>query len=68
MEDFIARLGAGAAIQLYVFLEAREEQLEGGSAEIYASLRAYLYDRLSIEEMESPEKLLAAIDARRAKP
>lgn len=62
MEDFTPRLCARAALQLYLFLEAREDQLGGGSAELYAALRAYLYERLSIEEMESPETLLARFE------
>ena len=33
-------------------------------AELYAALRAYLYDRLSIEDMEFPETLLAKLDER----
>jgi hypothetical protein len=62
MEDFTPRLTARAALQLYLFLEAREEQLDGGSAELYSALRAYLYERLSIEDMESPETLLARFE------
>jgi hypothetical protein len=62
MDDFNARLGLRGALQLYIFLAAREDELAGGAAELYAALRAYLYDRLSIEEMESPGTLLAALD------
>ena len=62
MDDFNARLGIRAALQLYVFLEAREDELTGGAAELYESLRAYLYDRLSIEEMESPEDLIPKLE------
>ena len=58
MENFNMQMGIRAALQLYIFLEAREDELSGGSAQLYASLRSYLYDRLSIEEMESPEVLL----------
>jgi hypothetical protein len=64
MDDFIARMDLKAALRLYVFLEAREDELELGTAELYAELRSYLYERLSIEEMESPETLLARLDAR----
>lgn len=64
MDDFIVRLGLRPALQLYVFLEAREEELSGGAAELYGSLRSYLYDRLSIEEMESPESLIPRLDER----
>jgi hypothetical protein len=64
MDDFTVRLGFRGALQLYVFLEAREEELIGGTAELYAALRTYLYDRLSIEDMESPETLLATLSER----
>ena len=53
-----------AALGLFVFLEAREDELGRGAAELYAALRAYLYERLSIEDMESPETLLAELDGR----
>ena len=62
MDDFIARLGFRETLQLYLFLVKREEDIEGGTAELYALLRNYLYDHLSIEDMESPEALLARID------
>jgi hypothetical protein len=58
VDDFIARLGLREALELYLFLEGQEEGLRGASARLFSSLRAYLYDRLSIEEMESPDKLL----------
>ncbi len=64
MDDFIARMDIKAALSLYIFLEAREAELANGAAALYASLRAYLYDRLSIEEMESPAALLARLEAR----
>jgi hypothetical protein len=64
MEDFIARMDLRSALRLYVFLEAREDELELGVAELYSELRSYLYERLSIEEMESPETFLARPDAR----
>jgi hypothetical protein len=62
IDDFSAHLSLRAALQLYIYLAAREEELVGGPAELYASLRGYLYDRLSIEEMESPETLLSSLD------
>ena len=62
MDDFIARLGIRAALQLYIYLEAREEELSGGPAQIYAALRSYLYERLSIEEMESPAAFLSKLE------
>ncbi len=62
MDDFIARMDLRAALRLYIFLEEREEELGSGGSELYASLRGYLYERLSIEDMEAPEKLLAKLD------
>ncbi len=62
MDDFIARLSLRSALELYLFLEGREEELSGGPAELYATLRLYLYDRLSIEDMESPEAFLSKLD------
>lgn len=64
MDDFIAQLGFRGALQLYLFLLGQEDGLEGGVADLYAALRAYLYDRLSIEDMEFPETLLAKLDER----
>jgi hypothetical protein len=64
MDDFIARMGLRGALQLYLFLARQEDELEGGVVEFCAALRAYLYDHLSIEDMESPETLLAKLDER----
>jgi hypothetical protein len=61
MDDFIARMGLRSALQLYLFLAAREDELSGGPEELFASLRRYLYERLSIEDMESPEAFLAKL-------
>jgi hypothetical protein len=58
VDDFTARMGLRDALELYLFLESREGELEGAAERLYVSLRAYLYDRLSIEEMESPSALL----------
>ena len=64
MDDFLARLSVRSALQLYVFLEGREDELSGGPAELYAAIRSYLYDRLSIEELESPHDFLSKLDER----
>lgn len=64
MDDFIARMDIKAALSLYIFLEERESELAIGAAKLYAALRAYLYDHLSIEEMESPAALLDRLEAR----
>jgi hypothetical protein len=65
MEDFAARLSLKEALELYLFLEALETAspgaaagLRGGPERIFAELRAYLYERLSIEDMEEPRALL----------
>ena len=58
MEDFVARLKLRDAIELYLFLEDSEGKLEGEPRLLFAALRAYLYDHLSIEDMENPRKLL----------
>jgi hypothetical protein len=58
VDDFTARMGLRDTLELYLFFERREGELEGAAERLYASLRAYLYDRLSIEEMESPSALL----------
>lgn len=64
MDDFMIRMELKAALSLYIFLETREAELESGGLDLYAALRRYLYDRLSIEEMESPAALLAKLEAR----
>jgi hypothetical protein len=62
VEDFAARLSLREALELYLFLEGREADLPTSAAGLFAELRAYLYDRLSIEEMEAPESLLCRLD------
>ncbi len=64
MDDFTVRLDLRTALGLYIFLEKREVELGLGSSELYASLRAYLYDRLSIEEMEAPATFLAQLEGK----
>jgi hypothetical protein len=58
VEDFVACLGLREAVELYLFLEDNEAKLESGPRHLFAELRAYLYDHLSIEDMEKPRKLL----------
>ncbi len=62
MTDFTARMSLKSALKLYLFLEAREEDLEDGAEELYSSLRAYLYDNLSIQDMEKPLILLQKLE------
>jgi len=61
-DDFIARMSFKAALKLYLFFEAREEELEEGAEELYSALRAYLYENLSIQDMEQPEALLRRLE------
>ncbi len=61
MEDFNLEMGFRQALELYLYLKAREEELSGGAAGLFDELRSYLYERLSIEEMEHPELLLARL-------
>ncbi|HRY56038.1 MAG TPA: hypothetical protein P5133_13230 [Spirochaetia bacterium] len=63
-EAFSLDLDLRSALGLYLFLEAKEEELTESPASLLASLKAYLYERLSIEEMERPRDLLASLDAR----
>ena len=58
MEEFNARLGLRDSLELYLFLRKREPELDGAAGRLYAELRSFLYERLSIAEMESPETLL----------
>jgi hypothetical protein len=61
MDDFFARMDLKGALELYLFLDEREDELGVASGKLLAALRAYLYDNLSIEEMESPRALLETL-------
>jgi hypothetical protein len=63
--DFIASMDFREALGMYIFLRSREEDLAGAAERLYCRLRAYLYERLSIEEMECPEELLSRLEKRR---
>lgn len=62
IEAFSLEVDLRTALDLYLFLKVREEELTGAPSELFESLREFLYDRLSIEEMEHPETLLARLD------
>ncbi len=62
MDELIVHLGLKDALQIFLFLSNHEEDLEGGASLLYSTLRTYLYNGLSIENMESPETLLAKLD------
>ncbi len=53
------------ALALYIFFHGREEELSGAVVSFSNRIRDYLYERLSIEEMERPEELLARLMASR---
>jgi hypothetical protein len=53
------------ALALYIFFQEREEELSDPVISFSNRIRDYLYDSLSIEEMERPEKLLARLMASR---
>jgi hypothetical protein len=61
MDGFSLEVDFGSALALYLYLKPREEELSGAPAALLESLRSYLYERLSIEEMERPEELLARL-------
>ena len=64
MDDFTARMDLRGALGHYIFLQGHEGELDPGSSRLFGELRAYLYDRLSIEEMESPGTLLGRLEHR----
>ena len=61
MEDFVVRMDLRGTLELFLFLEEQEDSLNGIPAKLFADLRAHLYERLSIEEMESPGTLLQTL-------
>jgi hypothetical protein len=64
MDSFSLEIEFRNALALYVYLKQSEENLSGAPAALYESLRSYLYERLSIEEMEEAETLLARLSPR----
>jgi len=65
MDELILHLGLREALQIFLFLSNHDKDLEGGVSVLYSTIRTYLYDGLSIENMESPETLLAKLDEHR---
>ena len=49
---------------LYLFLKSREAELDEHMSNLVSEIEGYLYDRLSIEEMENLEKLYLEKDRR----
>lgn len=48
---------------IYLFLKSREAELDAGMENLVSEIEGYLYDRLSIEEMENLEKLYLKEDS-----
>jgi hypothetical protein len=61
MEELSLDLTMREALAFHVFLHEHEEELSEGVAGIAQKIRDYLYDRLSIEDMENPEDLLVRL-------
>ncbi len=61
MAHFTVDLDIPDALALYIFFCGREEELQGAAAALAERLRTFLYDRLSIEDMERPEDCLARL-------
>lgn len=51
------------AAGLYLFLKGREAELDADMGNLASEIEEYLYDRLSIEEMENLEKLYLGKDS-----
>jgi hypothetical protein len=49
------------ALELYLFFESCGADLPPSAVSLRDKLRQYLYERLSIEEMEKPEALLGRL-------
>lgn len=70
MDDFSPSLGLKASLALFLLLDGRSGGIAGASPELdrlEAELRAYLYDKLSIADMENPGKTYSALAGRKEK-
>lgn len=61
MEGFEASMELREALELYLFFESCGADLPPSAVSLRDKLRQYLYERLSIEEMEKPEALLGRL-------
>ncbi|HET7838325.1 MAG TPA: hypothetical protein VFL04_01110 [Rectinemataceae bacterium] len=61
MARFTVDLDVPDALRLYLFVCGREEELQGPTAAFAERLRAFLYEHLSIEDMEHPKDCLARL-------
>lgn len=60
-DSFSLDLDFKSALELYIYFSTRDEELHGAPAAFVEKLRSYLYERLSIEEMERPAELFARL-------
>jgi len=63
--DFALSLDLQGALALFLLVERRPADANGDLEAIERALRDYLYERLSIAEMEEPGKLYERMRARR---
>jgi hypothetical protein len=56
METFSIEWGLKEALSFYIFLKEKEEGLPQSAAILLDRLRRFLYEHLSIDDMERPEE------------
>lgn len=61
MDDFTSKISLREALECYIFLQDKEPELPRGALILFGQLQQYLYQRMSIEEMENPERLLSRL-------
>lgn len=69
MDDLTLSLDLKRALALFLLLESRPDAPGNSSEpldEVEEELRSYLYNRLSIEEMERPDELYARLLKRKS--
>lgn len=67
MGDFSLSVDMLGALALFNYLEERGAKASPELDHIEAELRSYLYERLSIDEMEDPQGLYLRLKAERAR-
>jgi hypothetical protein len=63
MQEYSLSLDLTSALALFLVLQEKDASAFSEVQAIDESLRAFLYDQLSIEEMEQPEKLYSRLHA-----
>jgi hypothetical protein len=69
VDDLTLSLDLKRALALFLLLESRPDEPSETSEpldEVDEELRSYLYNRLSIEEMEHPDELYARLTKRKS--